>query len=90
MSQANFVTKVVAALIRKHLAESAYVGLTQTVPVACAIANVILSYVKVATHGKPLLCFVRLTSLFFYIVEAKVNIYFCSDSTAIEFSIRFR
>jgi hypothetical protein len=55
MSQANCVTKVVAALIRKLLADSAYVGLTQTVPVACAIASVILKYVKVATHGKLLL-----------------------------------
>jgi hypothetical protein len=54
MSQARFVSKVVAALIRKLLADFAYVGLTQTVPVAFAIASVILSYVKVATHGKPL------------------------------------
>lgn len=71
MSQANFVTKVVAALIRKLLAESAYVGVKQTVPVAIAIASAILSYVKVAMHGKPLLFFARLTSLFFELQKSK-------------------
>jgi len=54
MSQAKFVLKVVAALTRKLLADSAYVGLTQTVPATFAVVSVILSYVKVAMHGEPL------------------------------------
>ena len=55
MSQVKFVLKAVAALTRKVLADSAYVGLTQTVPATFAIVSVILSYVKVAMQGGPLL-----------------------------------